>query len=273
MEELRVEDVRSFRNCLRMEPTMFNEFLERLVPRITKQDTFYREALSPGLKLSLTLRYLASGDNYHSLVYSFRVPHNTISKVIREVCEAIIAELATEEIEAPTNTTQWNRIAQQFSARWQFHHCLCALDVKHIAIQCPAGGGSEWYNYKGFHSIILMTLVDGDYKFTWVDIGSNGSAGDAQVFNDSELKECIEEGILGVPLPFDDMPYFIIADYAFALRTWLMKPFSNATVPPSQFIPVLPPVHQPEEPGWTWCRPGWTGMTRDQPGRTLNNLG
>ena len=145
MEELRVEDVRAFKNFLRMDPDMFQELLQRLVPRL----------------------YLASGDNYHSLMYSFRVPHNTISKVIPEVCEAIIAEFAEEVIECPTTEQQWRGIADQFSNRWQFQHCLGALDGKHIAIKCPKNAGSEFYNYKGFHSIILMALVDGDYKFSW----------------------------------------------------------------------------------------------------------
>ena len=70
-------------------------------------------------------------------------------------------------------------------------------------------------------------------SFTWVDVGSDGSSGDARVFNASELKECIEDGSIGFPepepLPDDDkpMPYFIAADDAFALRTWLMKPYSK----------------------------------------------
>jgi hypothetical protein len=192
MEELRVEDVRSFRNFLRMDDAMFQELLDRVTPRITKVDTFCRKALDPGLKLAITLRYLASGDNYHSLMYAFRVPHNTISLMIAEVCEAIIAELADEVIECPTIEDHWRRIAEQFSRRWQFHHCLGALDGKHVAIKCPSNGGSEFYNYKGFHSIILMALVDGDYTFSWVDVGSNGSAGEAQVFNRSELKECLD---------------------------------------------------------------------------------
>ena len=38
-----------------------------------------------------------------------------------------------------------------------------------------------------------LLLVDGDYEFSWVDVGSNGSAGDAQVFNPSELKQYLEE--------------------------------------------------------------------------------
>ncbi len=233
LEELRVEDVRAFKNFLRMDPDMFHELLDRMVPRLTKKETFCRKPLSPGLKLAITLRYLASGDSYHSLMYGFRVPHNTISILIREVCEAIIEEYADEVIQCPTTDQEWRRISDQFSRRWQFHHCLGALDGKHIAIQCPRKAGSEFYNYKGFHSIILMALVDGDYKFSWVDVGSNGSAGDAQVFNNSELKECLEGETVGVPvaepLPHDDRdtPFFIVGDDAFALRTYLMKPFSK----------------------------------------------
>ncbi len=233
MEELRVEDLRSFKNFLRMDPEMFQEVLLRLENRITKQDTFYRKALEPGMKLAITLRYLASGDNYHSLMYGFRVPHNTISLFIREVCEAIIAEFAEEVIACPTTPDEWKTIADKFSHRWQFHHCIGALDGKHIAMKCPNKAGSLYYNYKHFHSIILMALVDGDYKFSWVDVGSSGSAGDAQVFNNSELRENLEAGTLGLPnpapLPGDDrdMPYFIVADDAFALRSWLMKPFSK----------------------------------------------
>ena len=104
-------------------------------------------------------------------------------------------------------------------------------------MRCPKKDGSLFYNYKGFHSIILFALVDADYKCIWVDVGANGSASDATVFNASELKEAIENGTLGMPpdepLPMDDrpMPYFIIGDDAFPLRTWLMKPFSRRHMP------------------------------------------
>ena len=158
------------------------------------------------------------------------------------MCEAIVATLADEVFDCPTTPQGWKTKSDLFLSRWQLPHCLGALDGKHIAIKCPPGGGSEYFNYKKFHSIILMALVDGDYKFTWVDVGQPGSAGDAQVFNRSELKECIDDGSAGLPaadpLPNDDkdMAYFIAADDAFALRTWLMKPFSKRSLTISERV-------------------------------------
>ncbi len=165
-------------------------------------------------------------------MYGFRVSHNSIVSIIPEVCEAIVAEFGPEFISTPTTEDEWKAVATQFSEKWQFHHCLGALDGKHIALQCPSGGGSLFYNYKGFHSIILMALMDANYKLLWVEVRAHGSAGDAQVFNNSELKEAIDCDALNIPapepLPYDDkaMPYFIVGDDAFALRTWLQKPFS-----------------------------------------------
>ena len=68
------------------------------------------------------------------------------------------------------------------------------------------------------------------------------SAGDAQVFNNSELKEAIDKGVLGLPapepLPNDDkpMPFYIAADDAFVLKNWLMKPFSKKNMSHSERV-------------------------------------
>ena len=53
-QELEAEDQESFTNFLRIPPEMLRELEERLSPRLLKQDTWFREALKPGLKLRLS---------------------------------------------------------------------------------------------------------------------------------------------------------------------------------------------------------------------------
>ena len=74
MQELMRESRGDFKSYLRMEPEMFREMLDRVSPRIEKSQQG-RPPLSPGLKLAITLRFLSTGNSYHSLAFNFRVAH------------------------------------------------------------------------------------------------------------------------------------------------------------------------------------------------------
>ena len=180
--------------------------------------------------MALTLRHFASGHTYSSMKFSCRVPHNTISLVAREVCEA---EYMDEVMRCPTTPAEWLEVAEQYYKKWNLPHTLGAVDGKHVGIVCPNNSGSLYYNYKHFYSILLFAMVDADYKFLWADVSGNGAASDAQVFNESELKRCVEDGTIGWPAPApipnntEDMPFFMVGDDAFALRKTMMKPYSR----------------------------------------------
>jgi len=104
----------------------------------------------------------------------FRMGKSTIYKIISEVCQAIW--LALQPIVLPTlNAEEWKKISENFFLKWQFPNCIGALDGRHMEIQAPPYSGSQFYNYKGYFSIVLMAMCDADHKFTWVDIGQFGN--------------------------------------------------------------------------------------------------
>ena len=123
-------------------------------------------------------------------------------------------------------------------------HAIGALDGKHIAIKKPAHSGSLYHNYKGFFSIPLLALVDAHYKFIWIELGGMGHMSDSQIFHDSELFECLEDNSIGIPSPSpiaDDttnrsMSYFILCDDAFALRLYMMKPYSRKAMSKEKLV-------------------------------------
>lgn len=88
-EELKAEDPKMYKNFVRLSAEDFHFLLEKVSPIIQKQDTTMRKAISAQERLLLTLRYLATGDSYRSLMFLFRIPANTISTIIPEVCDAI----------------------------------------------------------------------------------------------------------------------------------------------------------------------------------------
>ncbi len=105
-------------------------------------------------------------------------------------------------------------------------HCLGAIDGKHVSIKQPPKSGTLYYNYKKFFSIVLLAIADANYKFIFVDIGREGSAGDTQIFNHCNLKRYIEHDRLRWPgeKPMTNdihpTPFFLVGDDAFALKTW-----------------------------------------------------
>ncbi len=107
-----------------------------------------------------SVSYMATGDSSQSLQYGFRVAYNTICLLIAEVTPAIVDAYHEEVIVMPTTPDDWMVIANNNSRKWQYHHCLGALHGKHVAIRKPINAGSYYYNYKNFHSIVLMALVE-----------------------------------------------------------------------------------------------------------------
>lgn len=97
---------------------------------------------------------------------------------------------------SPPKKEDWTKIASYFNDIWDFPNCAGAIDGKHIAIIYPPGAGSEYYNYKGYHSIVLQAVVDAHGKFVIVDIGDNGRSSDNGIFKESYFrKQLIEKKI------------------------------------------------------------------------------
>lgn len=132
----------------------------------------------------------------------------------------------------PNTKEEWEQIADDYFNKWQFPNCLGALDGKHVTIRSPKNSGSLNFNYKKTFSVVLMALADANYKLIYVDVGCKGRVSDGRVFNRSSLHAAIENNQLNIPPPRklpssnDEVPFVIIADDAFALKTYLMKPFS-----------------------------------------------
>ena len=133
----------------------------------------------------------------------------------------------------PTDPEDWKKIEERFRNRWNVPHAVSALDGKHIAIKKPKKSDSEYFNYKGYCSLVLLSLVDANYKFLQVNAGVNWSSSDAQILNHSKLKRRTENVTLGLPPPeplgpaCPDLHYFLQGDDAFDLMPWLVKPYSR----------------------------------------------
>ena len=225
-----------------MSPESFDYLLSKVGPLINKQATRFRQPIPAAERLALTIRYLASGDSQQSMSFSYRIGKATVSNIIQETCQAIWDALNEEYLRAPTSSDEWKNIANEYMALWNFPHCVGAIDGKHIAIQCPGNSGSLFYNYKGFFSIVLMAVCDAHYVFSLVNIGDFGSNNDSGVLQNSAMGRALESNTLGIPDAEhfegiqDPLPYFLVGDDIFGLKTWMQRPFPGRNILENQRI-------------------------------------
>jgi len=111
--------------------------------------------------------------------------------------------------------------------------CIGAIDGKHVMLQKPHMSGSTFYNYKQRFSIQLLAVVDANYQFMYVDAGCQGRLGDAGVYHHSTLSTALESNLLNIPsaqaLPHCHVvvPYVLVGDDAFPLKSNIMKPYAH----------------------------------------------
>jgi hypothetical protein len=84
--------------------------------------------------------------------------------------------------QVPTHEQEWEKVMQGFYTLWNFPNCCGATDGKHIVICCPSKSGSEFCNYKEHYSVILVAIVDTNYKFMYIDVGTNVRVNDSSFF-------------------------------------------------------------------------------------------
>ncbi|XP_063602199.1 uncharacterized protein LOC134778223 [Penaeus indicus] len=230
-----MNDAMGFRNFTRLTPIDFEELLLMVGGQITKEDTKFRETIPASLRLAITLRFLASGDSYTSLMYTFRISKQAISRIVPEVCEAIISALK-QYVKTPSSEAEWRTVVHGFETGWNFPHCLGSIDGKHVQMVAPDRSGSLYYNYKGTFSIVLLGVADANYNFLYADVGCQGRISDGGVFKYTSLYNNLENKSAHVPkceaLPgrTEPVPYILVGDDAFAMSTYLLKPYPGCAL-------------------------------------------
>lgn len=134
---------------------------------------------------SIYFRYLSTGTNFVALQNEFLLGRSTIGTIIRETCQVLWTILQPKEMPDPTNRDKWIDIANKLYVKTNFPNCMGTVDGKRIRCINPKNAGSMFFNCKKYFSIVLMAVVDADYCFTTIDVGTYGREGDS-----TDCKEC-----------------------------------------------------------------------------------
>ena len=216
----------------RMSKETFLYICNKLSPALRRTNTVLRRPLSVERRVAVTLWCLATPTEYRTIAHLFGIARSTVCEIVHETCQCILDVLMKDYIKFPSGD-RLDRTVNEFKVKWGVPQCIGAIDGCHVPISAPSHLHTDYYNRKGWYSMLIQGLVDANYCFLDVCVGWPGSVHDARVFANSVLYNEIEHNYIltnstmivsGVHIPI-----YMIGDSAYPLKTWVMKPFAHNT--------------------------------------------
>ncbi|XP_054725157.1 uncharacterized protein LOC129235368 [Anastrepha obliqua] len=214
-----------------MERSCFEKLCSKL-EKIAKRKTNYRNPISLKKRVAIALYALGSSKEYRSIGHLFGVGKATVCKILIEFCNEVWTSLAPIYLKNfPLTRAQIENGVADFNAMG-YPQCIGAIDGCHIEIHPRKEEAIDYYNYKGWYSVVLLALVDAKYRFVYIHCGSPGRCNDSSIFEQSslkrELQSCALLDELSLQYGSTKIPVHIIGDSAFRLSQHLMKPYPHS---------------------------------------------
>ncbi|XP_014213350.1 protein ANTAGONIST OF LIKE HETEROCHROMATIN PROTEIN 1-like [Copidosoma floridanum] len=223
-----LEDL-SFHSYIRMSATQLENLVSLTGPEMQKNNCF-KKSIGVAQGLLLTLKFLAAGDSIYTVSCQYSIDCETIENIISTACKAIWNQLVLNVMPSDLSKNRWLKMAQEFEEKWDFPHCIGAIDAVHIVMQPSSNESPSKQKSNERNSIVLLAICDANFIFTFVDMGTYGCNG--EIFRASQIGCAFENNDMNLPKPSplnendtENFPYVLVGDEAFPLKTYLLRPY------------------------------------------------
>ena len=196
-----------------------------LRPHIERQNTHYRLAIPPIVRVACTLFKLCQGASLLLCSEFFAIGTSTTSGIIRDVVKAVNDELRSE-ITWPTG----NRLQMIMGQFREFSGLLAvvgAIDGTHFHIRKPNHSPEDYFYFKsGGYTMQCQAVVDRSKKFIDISVGMPSSTNDSRQLRRSMLYRRATTTNLFNPADFvQGFTPYLIGDKGFPILPWLITPY------------------------------------------------
>ena len=194
-------------------------FVTNLVRERLRRPTLRNKALSPELKVVITLRYLVTGKMQLCIADDLGISQPTISRVISETLEALSDNAVLSQfIRFPVTREETERNKESFREIAGFPEVIGVIDGTHVRILGPKEHEGEYVNRKMQHSINVQLAFDANYRIIDVVARWPGSVHDARILSTSGVNTIFENGIVPAGC-------HLLGDYGYPSKKWLLTPY------------------------------------------------
>ena len=147
-------NAREFEARMRMDESTFEYMCSTLAPCLTRQDMNMRLAVPVQVKVAVSISRLATGNSMQSIADLYKIGLSTSQLAVSQFTAAMKSVLLKKFIRWPFVSVMDN-FAQEFQDIHNIPYVVGAVDGSHIPIIAPRLHAADYYNRKGFHSILL----------------------------------------------------------------------------------------------------------------------
>ena len=147
----------------RLSKESFLFICRKLNDTLKRKDTRFRKSITVKKRLAICFWHLATGDDLRSLGWRFGIGKSTACQIVNEVCQAIADVLLPNVIKWPSGD-DLKKVVEGFKTKWCFPQCAGAIDGTHVPIVAPKECPADYYNRKGFYSLVMQVVVDHRYR-------------------------------------------------------------------------------------------------------------
>ena len=200
----------------------FTILCDELRPHIERRRTRFRKPVSVEVRVAVTIWRLGTNVEFRTIAELFGLGRSTVGEIVLDTCtcDAITSHLLPRYVHVPHND-RLKEVVDGFEHRWSFPQTVGAIDGSHIPILKPKDSASDYYNRKGFYSVIMQAVVEFRGLFMDVNIGWPGKVHDARVLANSTFFRRGNSGNLfpswSRTMGEVNVPLFVLGDPAYPL--------------------------------------------------------
>ena len=142
-----------------MSQDTFHILCNELGPYIQKELTNMRSPVTVKERVVVTVWMLATNIEYHTLASLFDLGRSTVGKIVLETCNIMTTKLLSQYVHFPEGA-RLCEIVDGFEVCWDIPQVASAIDGTHIPVIRPQDNPSDYYNRKGFYSVMMQAVVD-----------------------------------------------------------------------------------------------------------------
>ncbi|XP_060616399.2 putative nuclease HARBI1 isoform X2 [Anolis sagrei] len=209
----------------RMSRSTLFEIAEVLRPKLERQRTIMREAITVEKRVAIAVWYLSNRERYREAAIQFGIGRTTVGEIVLEVCFAIELLLVPHMICLGDH----QKIMEGFRSMG-FPHCIGAMGRIHVPIVVFTSHADKPVSRMKLHTFLLQGTTDHTGRFINVEVKRHRK----NVFRNSAICQAMDKGafVPGHPtITMGDVqiPPLILADGSYPLRKWLMTPYEDQT--------------------------------------------